>query len=81
MLCSYGAISIAAEWLQNLGLCPAFRSFEQGGILIVPHLMWRGTLVYVVVPPLLDKHVVLWTHWIPKMNWYDDLKELSFNEN
>jgi hypothetical protein len=27
--------------LQNLGLCSALRAFEQGGILIVPHLLWH----------------------------------------
>jgi hypothetical protein len=32
--------------LQNLGLCSALRAFEQGGILIVPHLLWHGTSVF-----------------------------------
>ena len=34
----YGDVTIADEWLQNLGLCLALRAFEQGGIFIVPHL-------------------------------------------
>jgi hypothetical protein len=29
----------AGEGLQNLGLCSALRAFEQGGIVIVPHLL------------------------------------------
>jgi hypothetical protein len=27
------------EGLQNLGLCSALRTFEQGGMFIVPHLL------------------------------------------
>jgi hypothetical protein len=34
----YGDVTIASEGLQNLGLCSAFRAFEQGGILIVPQI-------------------------------------------
>jgi hypothetical protein len=33
----YGDVTIAGEGLQNLGLCSALRTFEQGGIFIVPH--------------------------------------------
>jgi hypothetical protein len=32
-------VTIASEGLQNLGLCSALMAFEQGGIVIVPHLM------------------------------------------
>jgi hypothetical protein len=42
----YGDVTIAGEGLQNLGLCSALRVFQQGGILIVPHLQWRGTSVF-----------------------------------
>jgi hypothetical protein len=31
-----------------LGLCSALTAFEQGGIFIVPHLLWHGTSVYPV---------------------------------
>jgi hypothetical protein len=31
---SHGDVTIAGEGLQNLGLCSAFRAFEQGGIFI-----------------------------------------------
>jgi hypothetical protein len=31
--------------LQNLGPCSALRAFEQGGIFIVPHLLWHGASV------------------------------------
>jgi hypothetical protein len=34
--------------LQNLGLCSALRAFEQGGIVIVPHLLWHVTSVFPV---------------------------------
>jgi hypothetical protein len=36
------------EGLQNLGLCPALRAFEQEEIFIVPHLLWHGTSVFPV---------------------------------
>jgi hypothetical protein len=39
----YGNNTITGERLQNIGLCSALRAFEQGGIFIVPHLMWHGT--------------------------------------
>jgi hypothetical protein len=35
----HGDVTIAGEELQNLGVCSAFRTFEQGGIFIVPHLL------------------------------------------
>jgi hypothetical protein len=44
----YGAVTIAGEELQNLDLCSALRAFEQGGIFIVPHLLWHGTSVFPV---------------------------------
>jgi hypothetical protein len=34
--------------LQNLGLCSALRAFEQGGIFIVPHLLWYRASVFLV---------------------------------
>jgi hypothetical protein len=39
---------IYMEGQQNLGLCSALRAFEQGGIFIVPHLVWHGTSVFPV---------------------------------
>jgi hypothetical protein len=42
----YGDVTIAGEGLQNLGLCSAIGAFEQGGILIVPHLLRHGTSVF-----------------------------------
>jgi hypothetical protein len=44
----YGDVTIAGEGLQKLGLCSALRAFEQGGIFIVPHLLWHGTSVFPV---------------------------------
>jgi hypothetical protein len=44
----YGDVTIAGEGLQNLGLCSALKAFEQGGIFIVPHLLWHGTSVFPV---------------------------------
>jgi hypothetical protein len=43
-----GDVTIAGEGLQNLGLCLALRAFEQGGIFIVPHLLWHRTSVFPV---------------------------------
>jgi hypothetical protein len=45
---SHGDVTIAGEGLQTLGLCSALRALEQGGIFIVPHLLWHGTSVYPV---------------------------------
>jgi hypothetical protein len=41
----YGDVSITGETLQNLDLCSALRAFEQGGIFIMPHLLWHGASV------------------------------------
>jgi hypothetical protein len=35
----YGEVTIAGEGLKNVGLCSALWAFEQGGIIIVPHLL------------------------------------------
>jgi hypothetical protein len=51
----YGDVTIAGKGLQNLGLSSALRAFEQGGIFIVPHLLWHGTSVFPVLsegPPI-----------------------------
>jgi hypothetical protein len=32
----------------NLGLCYALRAFKQGGIFILPHLLWHGVSVFPV---------------------------------
>jgi hypothetical protein len=44
----YGDVTSAGEGLQILDLCSALRAFEQGGIFIVPHLLWHGTSVFPV---------------------------------
>jgi hypothetical protein len=44
----YGDVTIAGEGLQNLVLCSALRAFEQGGIFIVPHLLWHGASFFPV---------------------------------
>jgi hypothetical protein len=44
----YGDVTITGEGLQKLGLCSAFRTFEQGWIFIVPHLLWHGASVFSV---------------------------------
>ena len=44
----YGDVTITGEGLQNLGLCSALRAFKQGGIFIVPHLLWHGASVFPV---------------------------------
>jgi hypothetical protein len=41
-------VTIAGEGLQYLGLCSALSVFEQGGIFIVPHLLWNGASVFPV---------------------------------
>jgi hypothetical protein len=44
----YGHVTIAGERLQILGLCSALRAFEQGGIFILPHLLWQQISVFPV---------------------------------
>jgi hypothetical protein len=43
-----GDVTIASEGLQTLGLCSALRAFKQGGVFIVPHLLWQGTSAFPV---------------------------------
>jgi hypothetical protein len=35
----YEDVTFTGEWLQNLGLCPALKAFEQGGIFIMSQLL------------------------------------------
>jgi hypothetical protein len=42
-------VTTAGEGLQNLDLCLALRAFEQGGIFIVPHLLWHGGSIFPVL--------------------------------
>jgi hypothetical protein len=44
----HGDVTIIGEGLQNLGLFSALRAYEQGGIFIVPHLLWHGASVFPV---------------------------------
>jgi hypothetical protein len=37
-------VTIADEGLQKSGLCSELRVFEQGGIFIMPHLLWNWAL-------------------------------------
>jgi hypothetical protein len=41
----YGDVTIVGEGLQNLGICLTLRAFKQGGVFILPHLLWHRTLV------------------------------------
>jgi hypothetical protein len=45
----HGDVTITGEGQQNLGLCSVLRAIEQGGIFVVPHLLWHGTLVFSVL--------------------------------
>jgi hypothetical protein len=42
------AVTITGDRAANFGLCSALKAFEQGGILILPHLLRHGTSVYTV---------------------------------
>jgi hypothetical protein len=44
----HGDVTITGEGLQNFGLCSALKVVKQGGIFIVPHLLWHGTSVFPV---------------------------------
>jgi hypothetical protein len=39
---------ITGDRAKNIGLCPALRAFQQGRILMVPHLLRHRTSVYTV---------------------------------
>jgi hypothetical protein len=56
---SYGDVTITGEGLQNLGLCSALRAFEQGGLIVVPHLLWHRTSVCIWDIWAWLKHVLL----------------------
>jgi hypothetical protein len=43
-----GPVTITGDRAANFGLCSALRTFEQGGIFIVPHRLRHGTSVYAV---------------------------------
>jgi hypothetical protein len=53
------------DWLfENLGLCSVLRAFEQGGIFIVPHLLWHEALVFPVSTERLSHSVASYdTQW------------------
>jgi hypothetical protein len=51
---SYGDVTIADEWLQNLGLCFPVMAFQQDGILIVPNLLQHGPWIISERPPLSE---------------------------
>jgi hypothetical protein len=57
-LFTYRDITIANEGLQNLGLCSTLRAFEQGGIFIVPHLLWHETSVFLAISSKGPPHSV-----------------------
>jgi hypothetical protein len=70
--------------LQNLGLCSALRAFEQGGIVIVPHLLWHGASAFPVSsdgPPHSvdsnDTHGDVEDLFWPGSSWVCDLKKSS----
>jgi hypothetical protein len=65
----YGDVTIAGEGLQNLGLCSALRAFVQGGIFIVPHLMWHGASVI----PVSSKGQ---PHLVPSYDTRGDVEDL-----
>jgi hypothetical protein len=44
----YEDVTIAGEGLQNWGLSSALRAIKQGGIIIVPYLLWHGASVFQV---------------------------------
>jgi hypothetical protein len=44
----YGDVTNIGEGLQNLDLYLALRVIEQGGICIMPHILWHGVSVFPV---------------------------------
>ena len=65
----YGDVTSVGEGLKNFGLCSALRAFKQGGIFIVPHLLWHRTSVFPVSsegPP----------HFVASYNTRGDVEDL-----
>jgi hypothetical protein len=56
----YGHVTITGEGLQNLGLSLALSAFEQGGIFIVPHLLWHWASVFPVSSELWPHSVAFY---------------------
>jgi hypothetical protein len=63
--------------LQNLGLCSALRAYEEGGIFLVPHLLWHGTSFF-PVPSEGPPHSVAW--FIDYLRFYVLLKNFSLTK-
>jgi hypothetical protein len=65
-----GDVTITGEGLQNLDLCTALRALEQGGIFIVPHLLWHGASVF----PVSSKGL---PHSVASYDTQGDVEDLS----
>ena len=46
---SYGDITITGEGFSNFDLCSVLMAIEQWGFYSVPHLLWHGASVYMVI--------------------------------
>ena len=67
----YGDATITGEGLQNLDLCSALRAFEQGGIFIVPHLLWHG-------PRSFRSHTKDRPHSVASYDTQGDVEDLEY---
>jgi hypothetical protein len=75
-----GDVTITGGGLQNLGLCSVLRVFEQGGIFIVPHLLWHGASVFPFsaerLPHLITSYDLqgdMENLLLPKSSWEEDV--------
>ena len=66
---SYGDVTLVIELLQIWVLWPTPTAFEQGGIFIVPHLLWHGASVFADRPKIIRKATSkgFWGHNIPRI--------------
>ena len=56
---SFGDITIIGKELQSIGLWSALIAFEQGGIFIVPQLMWHRASVLLILSEGLPHLAIL----------------------
>lgn len=64
-----GRATIAGERLQTFGFCSALLALQQGGVFIVPHLLWYGVWVL----SLIWRTAVLNSHFVQQANSTEDV--------
>jgi hypothetical protein len=77
---SYVTVTTACEKLQNWALCSVLWAFVQGGVIIVPHLLWHWTSVIPVLSEFKNQPMHSPLRTCEGMMWnysYPDPKEFQ----